>query len=442
MHTAYERNKYGTDKLALLGLFVVALAFAQLIVSLRSAIRLSPPVELKHTGLSVSMPSGNGWHCEKQWTYRKDHYDLNSFFTIGSGGIHPQARCRYLLADANRTPQELFNGKAEWLRGQITGTGQMAESALTIDWAHIHEPGTLTELFVGTAALPDSRTLEVEVFQPASEGELAERAFKRILGSIKFQENTLLKAGTELITGIKDRGLNGILQSSWPYYYDPQVFFLINDARGRTIGFATDVLAGTGSASGMNIQAASYQYIRGKAASEHTTFLKSDDRFEGFFLKSETSGRSGRSGSEISRRASGEVTVREFGVRGVSREKKYLPGPAVVPDILLDVVLIQMLDGGENQIMLDMIRTDGSIAPLVVSKSDAGRSGPGPKAAYALTLDVLDGQNHKREIYFDEGKHILKIIIRQEETFTLRAANLETVLQQFPERADYLLHQK
>ena len=80
-------KKYGADKIALLGLFTVALLTAHFIITSRSAVVLSEPMKLDYTGLSVSMPAGNGWHGEKQWKYQKNAFILSSFFDSGAGSV-------------------------------------------------------------------------------------------------------------------------------------------------------------------------------------------------------------------------------------------------------------------------------------------------------------------------------------------------------------------
>jgi hypothetical protein len=60
MDKTYDIRKIGGDKIALLGLFVVSLIIAHAIVVSKSAILLSEPITLADTGLSVSMPLGNG----------------------------------------------------------------------------------------------------------------------------------------------------------------------------------------------------------------------------------------------------------------------------------------------------------------------------------------------------------------------------------------------
>ena len=60
MDKTYDIRKIGGDKIALLGLFVVSLLIARFIVVSKSAILLLEPIPLTDTGLSVSMPDGNG----------------------------------------------------------------------------------------------------------------------------------------------------------------------------------------------------------------------------------------------------------------------------------------------------------------------------------------------------------------------------------------------
>ena len=69
MNDTYRIRRPGGDKIALLGIFVVALLTARLVVALKSAIVLSGPIELTHSGLSLSMPAGNGWQSEEKWKY-------------------------------------------------------------------------------------------------------------------------------------------------------------------------------------------------------------------------------------------------------------------------------------------------------------------------------------------------------------------------------------
>ncbi len=64
--------------MALLGLFILALLAARFVVALKSAVLLSEPIELPRSGLSVSVPMGNGWYSEE-----KAEANLQNAFAAG-----------------------------------------------------------------------------------------------------------------------------------------------------------------------------------------------------------------------------------------------------------------------------------------------------------------------------------------------------------------------
>jgi hypothetical protein len=192
MDKTYDIKKIGGDKIALLGLFVVALLIARLIVASKSALILSEPIILAQAGLSVSMPSGNGWKSEKQWNYHKNasSFSLSSNFSPGSGKPTAWAHCRYLLAAETTTPQIRFEQMASEVDGAIIKTDWMQIDTLTIDWALIEKPQTPLSFIFGTAKLPNNHQLDIEVHQIMGDAEMAELAFKRIVKSLNFESST------------------------------------------------------------------------------------------------------------------------------------------------------------------------------------------------------------------------------------------------------------
>ena len=180
---AYMKNIYGTrtlggDKIALLGLFIVALLIARSIVALKSTLVLSGPIKLPYTGLSVSMPIGSGWQSERQWKYRENIFFLSSIFAVGSGRPTAWANCQYLLTAETIAPQTWFEQKASEVEGTIVKTDQTRTDTLTIDWAQIQRPEMLLDMFLGIAKLPNKRQLNIEVYQITGDSDLTELAFK------------------------------------------------------------------------------------------------------------------------------------------------------------------------------------------------------------------------------------------------------------------------
>lgn len=439
MDETYETRKYSADKIALLGLLILALLVARFIVASKSAIILSEPIELSYTGLSVSIPAGNGWRSEKRWKYRKNAFTLSSFFASRSS---PTAlvHCRYLLAATETDLQIRFEQRASTIGGEIAETGQTLTDTLTIDWARItrnSKPG----MFFGTAQLPNNRQFDIEVQQLAEDPDLAERVFKVITENLKFEDNQLLAAGSEVVTKIKDKGLHYLLNNQ-----PQQSYFLVKDAANRTIGFTMDVLTTerrngkrteAQTVSPLNVRAAGFLYLRGRYTREQTTIFQSDSSFDEFAWKSETIGLSGRSGTELTLDENAVMTVIKFSPH--AEEEKYRLSAAAIPDVFLEQLLSQTLDSDNEKIIVDIIDADGVITPTLISRIETEDAADiGEKANYALKLEFLDGRGFYEQLYLDNRKQILKGLLWQESVYTLERTSIENILREFPERADYI----
>ena len=432
MDKTYETRKVAADKIALLCLFIVALLIARFIVTSRSAIAFSEPIKLSHTGLSVSIPAGNGWRSEKKWKYQQNAFTLSSVFTLGSGGLPPQVHCRYLLAAPKPAPDMRVEQRASAVGGTVVKTGQIQTGMLTIDWAHIKKPKMPLDLFFGTVKLPNSRRLDIEVFQTTGDTELAEQVFKGIAESLKFEDNQLLEAGSEIVTEIKNTGIDRFL-----YNKSRQTFFLIKDAAGRAIGFTMDVLIDSGRDAQLNIQAASFFYIRGRYGREQTAFFQSRNNLNEFTWKSEASGMTGVSGAELNLDEAGVMTVRKFSPR--PEEKDYQLSSAAIPEVFLEFVFGQMLDSDHEKIIVDIIDADGRITPALVSKIETEDTAAAEEDGYILKVEFLDGRGFSERVYLDSQYQISKSISQQDGTYTLERSSIKDIAIQFPERADYIL---
>ncbi len=196
MDKTYDIRKIGGDKIALLGLFVVSLLIARMIVVSKSAILLSEPITLTDTGLSVSMPQGNGWKSDKQWRdYENGSSFLISRFALGSRNPSAEAHCRYIKATETTDLQSLFEQKALDVQGEIVKVDQIYKDTLTFDWALIENRKISLIFIFGTAKLPLNRRLDIEVKQIMNDPEMAERVFKQVVENLKFEENHLLVNG-------------------------------------------------------------------------------------------------------------------------------------------------------------------------------------------------------------------------------------------------------
>ncbi len=429
-----KTGRYVAEKIALPAILVISLLAARLVVGLRSTIRLSAPIELSHSGLSVSMPSGNGWRCEEKWMYEDKGFTVSSILAIGGETGRSYARCRYLLASpaSSGTPQERFGG-------EIAETGRTAVGQLTVDWTKIRkdsdESGQISfEVMFGVCPLPAGRQLAIEVIQSAEERDLAGEVFEKIVKSIRFSDNGLLQAGAQVVSEVKSAGLNGIGASDG----QPVSFFILADARGRAIGFTMDTMTAAQTDTNTAVKAASYLYVRGPIADERVDFFRGDSAFENFTWRVESNSKAGSRGVEMAGEAGVLVVRSAGGGRAGEKESEYVLGDAAVPDIIIDPVLTKILDIDRQAIVIDVIRSDGTIAPMYVEKMAPAA---GQADSNAIRVEWLDGRGLWQRIYYDSLKKPVKMVLGWESTYTLNRADANEIAETFPERA-YLVRDR
>lgn len=430
--------KHEYDKIALLGLFALSLLVAYLIVAFRSRLLFSDPIPLSQTGLSVSMPSGHGWQSEEQWNYQENMFLVSSLFPRGSGRSTAWASCRYLLSAEAATPQMRFEQRASAIDAVVVKTNQIETDALTIDWARIDIPELNFRMFFGTSRLPDNRQLDIEVGRIAAEAELTERIFKRIIESLKFEDNRLLKAGAEIIAEMKRRGINSFLNNQ-----NRQVYFMITDETERNIGFTMDTIIGSGmdgSTAGNrpDIRAKSQLYKRGRNSVEYITSFQCSNNLDKFVYKSATSERTGRSGAEIILDPADIITIRESKTQ--PDEKSYQFGPAMIPDVFLDQLLMQMIDSEKKQIIIDIIEATGKIIPAHIAAIEVTKDmDADEETAYIFKLELLDGRGFSQRLYLNGQKQVFKRLARQGKLYILERTSAENIANEFPEYAEHFL---
>jgi hypothetical protein len=464
-----RKSKYSLDKVAFLGLFIAAVVTAWLITSSRSGIALSKPVRLEYGCLSVSTPVGNGWRSTEKWEYERNIFALSSAFDDGSRTVTAVTSCRLMLAPAVVGMEALFQEKAASIEGVIAQTGRTnvegpspAEGGeIVVDWAHIKKPGTLFDMFFGTAELGENRRFDIEVYQTAGETELSKPVFEKIAASLRVEKNEFLQAGGRIVSELKKRSITNFSASHFEKADGrrdkrkvKRNFFVIEDTGGKALGFTMDMLIvpadkstplgagaadkdeGASPAEGSLIEGASYYYIRGRYSHEQATSFQSANDFGGFVWKSETSSASGRRSMEVDVGAEGIMTVKRFD--GRRSDRSYRTSRAAIPDVFSDFLFGQMLESSEEQIFADIIDAEGQILPAHIRRiRHADQEGIGT-AGYEFDLELLDGRGYTEKIQLDEQMRISRRLVRHELIHKIERSSLENVLNKFPERADYV----
>ncbi|MBN2313310.1 MAG: hypothetical protein JXM79_05230 [Sedimentisphaerales bacterium] len=421
-------QKRGGDKIGLLGLFVLAVIAAYLTVALKSAIKLSEPIPLPHTGLSISMPVGNGWHSERRWMYHESTFILSSIFAAQPERATGWAHCYYRWAAKKAAPEDRFAWKASDVDGEIVETGRTPTNGLTVDWVRIERPDFLLTTFWGTAELPNGRQLDIEVHQVFSDPELSKRIFNRILENLSFDGDPLIEAGANVVTAVKSKGLDRHLNDK-----DQRTLYLIKDPAGQPIGFTVDFLMNSEREVPMNVKGASFLYIDGPKGGEQEVSFECSNNLEEFKYRSRVKSAEEGFTTQVVRDESGTLTVRKRGQQ--SETKKYYPGPSALPDVFFDHLFRWMLDNNQREMVVDIVEAAGKVVPTYISRSETENS----ETAYVFDLEFHDDQGLSHRVFLDEQKRIYKSIIQREIIYVSERTTAEEIVKAFPDRAPQVL---
>jgi len=432
MYEADKTNKYSADKIVLLAMFALALLTARLVIFLKSSVALTEPLPLRYTGLAVSIPKGRGWQSEKQWVFQDNTFTLSSVFKPASNSIAAIARCRYRFVAPGNSIKQQFAEKASQTGGTIHKTGKTQRSPITVQWAHIRNRETWFDTCFGIASLPDGRQLEIEVHQAIGDSRLTQRVFNKINESLQFKDNHLLQAGNKIVAKIKSKGLKHFITNQ-----DQQTFFLVKNDANENLGFAMS-LTTLDNHNAKSIRSADYVYVRSKQTSEQVSIFESDNRLQQFTWKSELSNITGKSGAEISLNADGIMTVRRFSPQ--PKKKSYPLGPAAIPKTCLPTLLEQLIEGGKEEVLTDLIEANGTITPTKITLLQPPKTTES-RAAYTFKIEFSNPPGFTETIYLDGQKQLYKRRLEQENIYTVQRTTIGAILNAFPERADYIIQQ-
>jgi hypothetical protein len=434
MNENYRLRKIGADKIALLVLFVLALLIAQIIITARSKLELSEPIELSYAGLSLSIPFGNGWESDKKWYYDENGFSLSSYLFIGTTEPSAWIFCRYHLAPEIISPEIWFEQKAAKIKGVVEEINRIQKDNLNIDWARIECPDTILSIFLGTVELPHNHRLNIEINQMTLETGLAQKVFEQVIESLIFRDNSKLDTGKETVAKIKSEGLDSFLVNK-----DKQKNFMITNSRKRNIGFALEVLLDSDSSDDFNIQAASHFYLTGQENQEQGASYRGKNSIEEFVWQSQTLEATNKTYSKTVLDETGIVTVVKYSNVGM-RENRYELGPTMIPEIFIEPILSQMLQDGIDEIIVDIIDSEGRIIPVFISYIEADKDiTKNPDAIYVFRIDFISKQDFSEHVYLDRQKQISRIILHQNRQYILEKTTLENIAQAFPEQADIIL---
>jgi hypothetical protein len=429
MEENHEAKRYTAQILALLGLFALSLLVARFVITLKTSLSFSEPIRLDYAGLSVVVPRGNGWQSDGKWKYYRNTFTLSSLFDSGPGGTRAGTHCQYKLAPMNVPKEVIFEQKAAAVDGSIEASGQKPAGSFTIDWVHIKKPEMPFDEFFGIAELPNNHQINIEVYQRGGDAELAKRVFQRVLDDINLEDNQMLEAGSKIVSEIKSIGIEGFL-----YGRNQQSSYIIKNVRGDPIGFVIETIIASNTQS--DIEGGSLLYVRGRHVNEQVALFHSDNSFDGFVLNSEINEMSGRRNSKMVIDEEAVMTVRSADSNRNDIGSRL--SKAAMPDIFGDFIFSQMIDSDVDSVFIEIVDAEGKILPAFFARVRTEDLLASQNFSYLFRLELLDGRGFSQQIYLDDQRRIIRKVVRHGFIYTLERASVDDILEEFPERADYI----
>ncbi len=236
----------------------------------------------------------------------------------------------------------------------------------------------------------------------------------------------LLEAGSKLVAEIKNSGIASFFEGQ-----SQRNFFVLKDSKGQVLGFTVDTLVKSEPNSQFSISSAGLLYLRGRQTREEVIFFQSDNSFDRFIWKTETSDIRGKSGVELTADNTGVLTVTDFA--STDGAKSYELSPAAIPEIFYEQMLVGILRSDYKEIALDIIEGDGAITTTFISKVKI------QDVPYAMNVQFLNGTGFSEQVQFDQQMRISKRILRQNGLYLLERTSREYIVNEFPERSEYIL---
>ena len=105
----------------------------------------------------------------------------------------------------------------------------------------------------------------------------------------------------------------------------------------------------------------------------------------------------------------------------------------MAPEALLEPILSEFLDSDTEQIILDLIISQGAVVPAFISKIDYQNNNELPEnIAYAVKVDFLNKEQNYQLMYFDNYKNLVQTNIQGRINYNIERSDKDTVLGKFP----------
>lgn len=422
-----KTRRLGGDKIAFLIMLILGLLLARLLIVSKNNFKLSESIGLKGTGLEVSMPTSNGWKpLSNDFVYQENEFQLASQMQISSDSVIT-AVWRYTMVPTNVDPNERFGQLATVLQGHIASKATQKFGQFTYDWAKIESKDTI--LFVGSTVLPNQRTLTLEVGQKGVGDELAEKIFKALLATARYNTDNSFARGLDLLNKFKTSFLPQIEQTDLSAQNQSD-YFRIKDAAGNSIGFKTDALSYTAEPNdNYPLSSASLFFFSPSfnTVAEQSLF-RSDVNLSAFdWMVKEGNLLANRQTTTHMLLQNKIVTI------DISGKVNQIPFTNImIPESLFEMVVADFLESDYETIYMEVLLSNGRVSSVILSRIKSSETAALPERS-ACQADFFGGFTALHKMFYDGRGRMVSAEIQGNIPYRIERTTRAEIFEDFPQ---------
>jgi hypothetical protein len=428
MSKGEKLRRFGADKVAFLILLIIGLLIAQYVVSSRSALELSDSINLKGSGLTVSLPVKNNWkRTTSDFVFTENEFRIGAQLQISNDSAITVI-WRYSILPVKVAPAERFAQFANAVNGKIITSGSNKYGHFTWDYATIVGEGG--QLMIGTTVLPNDRVLTLQVAQKGTGSELAEKVFKALLASAKYLDDNAYAKGLNFLNEFKNSYLPSLplTELNGQNLVD---FFRIKDSAGNSVGFTTDSLTYTSEPNdSYNFTLSSlFFYSPSFKTIAEQSFFRSDTTLTIFDWAV-------KEGNQLANRQ--DLTHLQLDKNKIvtierSGRIEQLPFTNIMmPESLFDFVVADFLKSNFDALYLEILVADGSIAPVMLSRIKSNETAALPERS-AAQAEFFGSFAANLKMYYDGSGRLVSSELQGSLSYRRERTTKASIFADFPQ---------
>ncbi|AQT67261.1 hypothetical protein STSP2_00404 [Anaerohalosphaera lusitana] len=416
MFTDHGQKKTAVSQIAMLALFIIGLILASVVTVSTNKIRLTDPIPLFQSGLSVSLPKGRAWQSPYKWQFDPETNRFETLAGIRMGNkIDTMAHWTYALAAGDLSASQRLQNKLGPDPGNITEKGTITVGSLDFAWAQLSTSGRSPDTIIAAASLPSNRSLTLTI-EAIAQPKVATDLFNKLIQSAKYTAPENVRQGEQFISQIRESGLHRLLLTDLGPSLDsiyrisqPEDAKLKNIRGFSVMSFDYESQQPTATVTGQGMMSISME--KG-SLSEHHEFRFADS-LESFSWRSQYQNgadrRPGQTALELKDFNQLTLTYLSGPRRLQGKQTELTLSPATLPELFLTSAARFLLDSQYDRIMLEILTTQGWIAPAQLSQIPPVElpTDDHPDISYGIAVDFTHGNGTPLRFYYNNDKDLI-----------------------------------